>query len=83
MKNDKFLLTFEQDERKDVLYIHADLNGLENLIDELNKLLESARKSGKDHIHLMTEEWSGYELSSESQGGEIIHQVNIHCRNEK
>lgn len=80
---DEFLLTFELSEQKDELFIHSDLNGLRNLIDELNKLLKSAEKSNSEHTHLMTEEWGGYELSSESKGGEIINHVKIYCWNEK
>lgn len=83
MKNDKFLLTFERGENKDELYIHTDLNGLDNLIDELNKLLKSAEKGKNDHMHLMTEEWGGYELSSESQGGEVLNHVKVYCWNKK
>ena len=83
MKNDEFLLTFERGEREDVLYVHTDLGGLENLIDELNKLLKSAQKGKSDHTHLMTEGWGGYELSSESKGGEMINHVKIYCWNEK
>ena len=83
MKNDKFLLTFELNKQKDTLDIHTDSNGLENIIDELTKLLKSAEKGTNEHIHLMTEEWAGYELSSESQGGEILNQVTIYCWNDK
>lgn len=82
MKNDEFLLTFELNEQKNVLDIHTNLNGLENLIDELTKLLKSAEKGVNDHTHLMTEDWAGYQLSSESQGGEILNQVTIYCWNE-
>ena len=53
------------------------------LIDELNKLLKSAEKGKNDHSHLMTEDWGGYELSSESQGGEIFNYVKIYCWNQK
>jgi hypothetical protein len=80
---DNFLLTFELSEQKDELYIHSDLNGLRNLIDELNKLLKSAEKGGNDHTHLMSEEWGGYELSSDSQGGEILNHVKIYCWNDR
>lgn len=83
MKHDNFLLTFERGGHSDELKIHTDLNGLENLIDELNKLLKSAEKGVNDHTHLMTEEWGGYELSFESQGGEVLNHVKIYCWNEK
>jgi len=82
MKNDKFLLTFERSEHPEEIYIHTDLNGLENLIDELTKLFNSVQKGKSDHTHLMTEDWGGYELSNRSQGGEIINHVKIYCWNE-
>lgn len=81
MKNDNFLLTFELSKQKDELSVHTDLNGLENLIDELSKLLKSAQKGINDHTHLMTEEWGSCELSSESQGGELLNHVKIYCWN--
>jgi hypothetical protein len=83
MKHNEFLPTFKRGEHKDELEIHTDLNGLENLIDGLNKLLKSAEKGMNDHTYLMTEEWGGYELCSESQGGEILNHIKIHCRNKK
>lgn len=83
MKNDEYLLSFEQDDHKDVLNIHTDLSGLEHLIGELMVLLRSAEKGKNDHTHLMTEEYGGYELSSENKGGEIINHVKIYCWNEK
>ena len=79
---DDFLLTFERGRHQDELFIYTDLNGLRNLIDELGKLLKSVEKNGLDHTHLWTEEWGGYELSSESQGGELFHHVKIYCSNE-
>ena len=78
MEND-FLLTFELSGNKVELYVHTNLNGLRNLIEELEKLLKSAEKDENDHIHLMTEEWGGYELSSESQGDEVLNHVKIYC----
>ncbi|HQU82026.1 MAG TPA: Imm32 family immunity protein [Pyrinomonadaceae bacterium] len=82
MKNDKFLLTFEHTKHPEEMRIHTDLNGLENLIDELTKLFNSAKTGKSDHTHLMTEEWGGYELSSDSQGGAIINHVKVYCWNE-
>jgi hypothetical protein len=74
-----FLLTFELSKNNDELYIYSDLNGLKSLIDELNKLLKSAEEGKNDHTHLMTEEWGGYELSSDNQSGEVINHVKIYC----
>lgn len=74
-----YLLNFELSEHKDELFIHADEEGLRFLVDEFSKLLSHTKEGNFDHTHLMTEEWGGYELSSESQGGEIINHVKIYC----
>jgi len=46
-------------------------------------LLNWAKNNKTEHIHLMTKEWSGGELSSESQIGEIINHVTIYCWKDK
>lgn len=74
-----YLLSFELNDEKDQLKIHGDKEGLEFLINTLNKLVEHTKESYFDHDHLWTEEWAGNELSSESQGGEIINHVKIYC----
>lgn len=79
-----FLLTFELDKNSDfdVIFIHADRKGLRSLIEELQALEKWSEKKS-EHIHLFTKEWGGGELSSDSQGGEIINHVKIYCWNEK
>ena len=74
-----YLLNFELSDQKDEIFINADEKGLQFLVDELNKLLSQTKEGNFDHAHLMTEEWGGYELSSDSQGGEIINHVKIYC----
>lgn len=73
------LLTFELSETKDQLFIHSDESGLRFLIDELTRLSERVKATDTDHIHLMTKEWGGGELSSESQGDEVLNYVKIYC----
>jgi len=70
------MLTFEWDKDSEQLEIHADASGLQELVSQLKKL---AAIEGSDHIHLMTEDWGGDELSSDKQNNkaELIHHVKI------
>jgi hypothetical protein len=74
-----YLLTFELSKEKNELFIHMDENGIDFLIDELTRLAERVKRGETDHTHLMTEEWGGGELSSESQGDEVLNHVKIYC----
>ena len=67
------MLTFETTEN-DSIEIHADIEGLKKLIQTLQKILD-----GDDHVHLMTEEWGGNELSGGKQGtrNKLINHVKI------
>jgi hypothetical protein len=76
---DDYLLTFELSPEKDQLHICADETGLDFFIDQLNRLRKSIVNDKSDHIHLMTEEWGGYELSSEPQIGTLLNHVKIIC----
>jgi hypothetical protein len=78
-----YLLTFELSKDKNELEVYTDLSGLKSLIEELSKLLKSAEEGKNDHTYLMTEDWGGYELSSESQGGEVLNHVKVYCWNRK
>jgi hypothetical protein len=73
------LLTFELNDRKDELTIHGDPEGLLFLSQTIKRLTAYTQKNSFNHMHLATEEWAGTELSSESQGGEILNQVKIYC----
>lgn len=84
MKRDMdYLLTFELSKDKDELHICTDIKGLENLIQELTSLLHWSKADKTEHIHLMTEEWGGHELSSESQVGDILNHVKVYCWNDE
>jgi hypothetical protein len=74
------LLTFELEKDGDELLIHADIAGLRFLASVLTRLAQDAEAGRKEHTHLMTEDWSGHELSSVAQGAEtsLLHQVTIH-----
>jgi hypothetical protein len=72
----RYLLTFEVDAKNEMLEIHANQKGLEKLKGVIDSLLS---RSDCDHVHLMTTEWGGDELSSEKQNqeNEIINHVKI------
>lgn len=74
------LLTFELAKDGDELLVHADAEGLRYLVSVLTRLAQQAEAGRKEHIHLMTEDWSGRELSSVAQDSEarLLHQVTIH-----
>ena len=76
----KQLLTFELDRNNEQIFIHGDAEGLRALAKVLSRLAEKAELGRTDHDHLMTEEWSGNELSSTAQGKEtkLIHHVKIY-----
>ena len=67
------MLTFEITEN-DSIEIHSDTEGLEGLIKSFKKVLDE-----DDHVHLMTEEWRGNELSAKKQGvnNKLINHVKI------
>ena len=70
------MLTFEWDKDSEQLEIHADSEGLEELVKQIKKLTGF---EGNEHLHLMTEDWGGEELSNDKQNekSELIHHVKI------
>ena len=74
-------LTFELAKDGDELFIHADAAGLRYLASALTRLAQHAEAGRKEHTHLMTEDWSGHELSSAAQSADnrLLHQVTIHA----
>lgn len=78
-----YLLTFELSKEADELHVCTDIPGLENLIQELSTLLKWSKEGKTEHIHLMTEEWGGHELSSNAQVGSLVNHVKFYCWNEQ
>jgi hypothetical protein len=70
------MLTFEWDKDSGQLEIHADSEGLKKLAEQVSEL---ASLKGNEHLHLMTEDWGGEELSGDKQNekSELIHHVKI------
>lgn len=59
------LLSVEFDPRGEKVEIHANHEGLDYLIKRLQSLKESPEPN---HLHLMTLDWGGDELSNEQVG---------------
>ena len=70
------MLTFEWDKGDQKLEIHADSEGLRHLLNQVEKLV---CVKGNEHLHLMTEDWGGEDLSDDKQNAksELIHHVKI------
>lgn len=68
------MLTFELTRDGDAVEIHVDQEGLAAFINQLEKL----RSSG-GHLHLMTSDWGGDELTSKLQGANnhVINHVKV------
>ena len=58
------LLTFEFDERDELLEIHGNTDGLISLRDKIDNLI---KMKSDEHIHMMIPSWGGEELSEEKQ----------------
>ena len=72
------LFTVELDKRGESIELHFNKAGVEYLISLLTKLVESDKQQ---HLHLMTPDWGGDELSSEKQNQsketELLHHLKI------
>ena len=70
--------TIELDKKGETLDIHLNKEGAEYLKGILDKLIKSDRQ---DHLHLMTPDWGGDELTSEKQNQskevELLHPLKI------
>lgn len=75
------LLTIECEKTGDVMYVHMDSEGITELIDQLTKLKETIESGKNDHLHFMTEEWAGDELTTvpraEDGSTELVHHLKI------
>ena len=74
------ILTFELAKDGDELFVHADAAGLRYLASALSRLAQHAETGRREHTHLMTEDWSGHELSSVTQDADcsLLHKVTIY-----
>lgn len=75
MTENHCLLTFEMDIKNEVLEVHCNERGLE----KLKIMIDALAAKKQDHVHLMTKEWGGNELSGEkqSQENQLVNHVKI------
>jgi hypothetical protein len=83
-----YVLSFVTDESGQFLSIHADLRGIDLLIDELQSLRGQLLENDCPHTHLVADECGGDELTStklKDQPGEakIVSHVKIYGWNEE
>lgn len=73
------LLTFEIARDRELIDIHCNREGLDDLIYYLTRLRDNSEGTPQ-HDHLMTPNWAGTELTQEAQGSEsnIVNKVTIH-----
>jgi len=76
------MITAETEKGGDVVHVHVDVAGIDCLIKDLSLLKSKIEAGERDHLHLMTEEWGGHELSTQPQdlSGKtiLVHHVKIH-----
>jgi len=72
------MLTFEVVSEGDEIEIHADKQGMKDLIYYLKRMLDSKSKL-PNHDHLMSNSWGGGELTDDKQGEDniLINKVTI------
>lgn len=71
------MLSFEWDSESEQLQIHTDKAGLDQLLNFLTKLSACDKEN---HIHLMTENWGGEELSGgerQNESATLINHVKV------
>ena len=80
MSKPDHVLSFATDKDGSQLFIHADAKGLDHLIRSLTRLQQKINDNICDHDHLMTDAWSGSELSecSMADGVHLIQHVKVY-----
>jgi hypothetical protein len=72
------IFTIEIDEQGELVEMHLNKEGAEYLRDILNRVIEV---NSDDHLHLMTPDWGGNELTEEKQNQsdtvKLIHQLKL------
>ena len=70
----KYTLTFELNKDGDIVEIHGDRRGLVYLKEQIELVLNK-----EEHIHLMSPNWGGNELTEEKQGevNTLVNHVKI------
>ncbi|MEQ8212098.1 MAG: Imm32 family immunity protein [Lacipirellulaceae bacterium] len=63
------------------LFLSGDTAGLQRMRNYLDRLIANTNDGKFEHIHLMTPEWGGEELSSTQffRDSTLIHHAKIYC----
>jgi hypothetical protein len=85
---EKRLLAFVSDKDDGQVAIHVDLEGVNILIDSLERIRRNLLKDDCPHDHLMTADWGGWELSKATmidakKVGTPVHHVKIYGWNDE
>ena len=79
-----YLLSVATSPEGDIVYIHANKAGLEQLSQVVERLKAKLEKGDCDHDHLFTEEWGGHELTASMLNAEQkenckqVHHIKIY-----
>ena len=80
----KKIFTLELDQQDETIEMHLNKAGAEYLRNLLDKLISNNQK---EHLHLMTPDWGGDELSNDQQNLSpdinLLHQLKIMYWNER
>ena len=72
------IFTIELDEKEKTIELHLNQAGAEYLKNILERLISNNKS---EHLHLMTPDWGGNELSSNQQNlstdAELLHQLKV------
>jgi len=62
-----------------VVHLHADIAGLDRLIQALTFVRDKTVQGICEHEHLMSHSWGGHDLSEHSgpENGELVHHLKI------
>ena len=83
------MLSIVSEREGDVVYIHADLAGLEVLERSLKRLRELVAQGECEHDHLFTESWGGHGLTEtmlekeRSSGCKQVHHLQLYGWNDE
>jgi hypothetical protein len=85
MDQPKHLLSVVTEPGGDVVYVHADLAGLQHLRKTVDRLIKKLEHGDCDHDHLHSPEWAGSELSTsmlpqeKETGCKPVHHVKLYA----
>ena len=75
------MLTLETKTGGEMVALYGDPEGLRKLATCLLSLIDRTKDGYFEHIHLMSSDWGGSELTAERQSdeGTVVHHLKIIC----